>query len=137
MAGIFTVQDEQVNNDILYVYFEGPHASNNIFYDNVKVTPIPKDCENLVINPTFDDGTSSFWLPKDRKSAQVEITTGSGNSGHATMYVHDWKYNSLGQQLDSHCFAQGQQYEITGKFRLFDRVNLTTPLTCSPGSQDW
>jgi len=63
MAGIMTVTEKQAAHTSMYLRLFGPHISMNVFYDDISVEPLPKSCENLVVNSDFEAGDSSFWRP--------------------------------------------------------------------------
>lgn len=61
IEGAFVATEHMANAEELQLYFSQEKAGLSVTYDDVSLTPLPKTCDNLILNPTFDEGTTSFW----------------------------------------------------------------------------
>lgn len=132
MAGIMTVTETQANHNSIYVRLFGTHPSMNVFYDDISVKPIPKTCDELVLNSDFEAGNTAFWLPTDKDSIDVDVSSSGANGSNYSMIITKYTPNRIRQQLDARCFTEGQEYLITAKFKLVDSANPATGLSCNP-----
>jgi hypothetical protein len=95
-----------------------------VLVDNLEAKVAPRECNALVLNPSFQD--SSFWSYIDRGPSKLELVQGaSGGSEDFALrsFARDHTWRGVRQQLDTRCFVEGMEYEITAKFRL---LNATT-----------
>ena len=130
--GVYTVEPNAVKADRLSLYFASIKPSLSLIYDSVSFTKIPYSCQSLVLNPSFDDGTTSFYYSDDRPYMNISIRSpGFGGSGYAALiYDRSNEYRSLIQDLDSRCFYPYAQYTITAKFKLLNNTDLSTGVSC-------
>eukprot|EP00554_Chaetoceros_debilis_P007442 CAMPEP_0194077066 /NCGR_PEP_ID=MMETSP0149-20130528/3732_1 /TAXON_ID=122233 /ORGANISM="Chaetoceros debilis, Strain MM31A-1" /LENGTH=4275 /DNA_ID=CAMNT_0038757959 /DNA_START=113 /DNA_END=12940 /DNA_ORIENTATION=+ len=135
MAGIFTFKDVDASHDFMYVELEGPHKESAMIFDSVVMEPLPKTCNQIVVNPSFDDGSTSYWY---RSSTSVDTTVWQNDD--ATNYAMTFKYNGssstsrsyLKQRLDHRCFVDGQEFVLSAKFQLLNAADPTETLSCDP-----
>ncbi len=125
MAGIMTVTELEANHDEIYARLYGPHPNMNIYYDDISITPIPKSCQNLVLNGDFEVGDSRFWLPNSRSSINVDISNSGADGSQYSMMVQKYTSHRIRQLLDSRCILEGQEFQINAKFRLLNATNLS------------
>jgi len=135
-TGIYTVESNAMKADSNTLYFTSVNPSLSIIYDTVSFTKIPLSCRNLVMNPSFDEGRTSFYYPDDRANMKISVQTpGFGGSGYATLlYDRSTSDRSLVQNLDSRCFSSTLAYTITGKFKLFNNTNYL-PVSCDTNAR--
>ena len=144
--GIATIEEAMVGNyDYLFIYGEGPPISMNVIYKNISMAIIPKNCEDLILNPSFENGTSSFWVRGNRLTNSKIITPGADGSNYALHFYHDplnwitgqaWNYGFT-QTLNPRCFIQGQEYLIKGKFRLLNATDFSLGVDCDLSQRDY
>lgn len=81
-------------------------------------------CDALVLNPSFEDGTSTYWQMSDRRPRQkvnMHSPGAAGESDYALkVYDRDHYWRGLRQKLDPRCFVAGEEYSISAKFRLLN-----------------
>jgi len=133
-SDIFTIEETHANNEELLVYTEGPHQNMNVIVMDMSIVPVPFDCSNLVLNPSFEDGSLSFWKPYDIKIDRGIISPGADNSQHASFLTGQHAHWTLLQNLDPRCFLDSQEYVITGKFKLLNETSHT--FECSPSDKN-
>jgi len=131
-TGLYVIEPNAVKADVLAIYFSNINPSLSIIYDRVSFTKIPFSCQSLVLNPSFDEGTTSFYYADDRANMKVSIITpGFGGSGFAALiYDRSSSDRSLVQNLDSRCFYPNAEYTITAKFKLLNNTGLSTGVSC-------
>lgn len=130
-AGIFTIPEKSADADHASLYMSGLDASVNIIMDNVSIKKIPEQCDSLILNPSFDDGTS-FWIGDRKNEVKVKLSPGAGGSGHALMaYDRAFHWRGVYQRLDPRCFVAGAEYVVTAKFKLLNGMS-SAGMTCDP-----
>jgi len=134
MTGIYTVSELHVDHSRLYIYFYGPDPSVSVIYDDIKIEPLDLDCEQLVLNPSFEDGTGSFWTITDNTRTNAELRNGGADgSDYSLKFEHERNWHGvIRQYLDSRCFVQDQEYVLTAQFQLLNKDDLTETLSCNP-----
>lgn len=132
MAGIMTVTETQASHDRIYVRLYGPHKNMNVYYDEISIKPLPRMCDNLVLNGDFESGDSRFWLPSDRRDIDVDISNVGANDSNYSMRIHKYTTDRLRQQLDIRCLTEGQEFLISAKFRLISSTDATIGMSCTP-----
>ena len=136
IAGIMTVTRKLIDHERISVVLYGPHKDMNVYYDDISIEPIPKECTNLILNGNFEVGDTRFWRVSNRNYIDVEISdVGADGSNYSSMMrpmIHSYTGNSLRQQLDPRCLIEGQEYLITAKFKLLNTTNLSSGVECLP-----
>ena len=80
MSGMHVLNEHQVQADYIKIYFDGTATSRDVIVDDVKVVHVPQNCQKLVLNPSFEDG-SSFWSYIDRGGSKVSLfSPGAGGA---------------------------------------------------------
>ena len=139
MAGILPVILAYVKYDYFYLYGAGPHISMDVTYRDFRITPIPKDCNSLVVNPSIEDGTAAAWYLSNPLASTKIVSPGADGSQYAVRFHTDhvnwntnqWNYYFL-QELDAGCFATDQEFVISAQFRLLDNTDLSKGMDCDP-----
>ena len=134
LAGIYTVDEEHTENlETLYVSLTSPDPGNDVIWDNIRITPLALDCENLLLNPSFDDGTASFWQPQSAQRINSNIISpGAGGTGYPLLLWHTARAYGMKSLLDPCCFAVGEDFVLSGKFKLLNATDLLEELSCNP-----
>jgi hypothetical protein len=135
-TGLYIIESNAVKADSNTLYFTAINSSLSIIYDAVSFTKIPFACQNLVLNPSFDEGKTSFYYADDRANMKISIQSpGFGGSGYATLlYDRSTSDRSLVQNLDSRCFYNNASYTITGRFKLLNNTNYQ-PVSCDTNAR--
>ena len=60
ISDIFQATKHQQDAETLVFWFEDQLTKYDITVDDVSIVPL-QSCDNLILNPTFDSGTASFW----------------------------------------------------------------------------
>mmetsp|Transcript_31842 Transcript_31842/g.73213 ORF Transcript_31842/g.73213 Transcript_31842/m.73213 type:complete len:3134 (+) Transcript_31842:2040-11441(+) len=134
-VGVVTMNESYANNNHLRLY--GNHAPEvmNVYLKDFSMERIPFDCNELVLNSDFEDGTTSFWLPGTRSITNFEpVSPGADGSKFSFMLHRPNRYWASHQYLDSRCFVSGQKYLITAQFRLLNAED-DSGFTCIPGDK--
>ena len=132
MSGILTLNEKQATNTRIYARLYGPHKNMNIFYDDISITPVPKFCQNLVLNGDFEVGDSRFWRPSDRRYIDVHISSSGANNSQYSLTMNKYTGHSIRQTIDTQCLVEGQQFLINAKFRLLNATDPTLGVECIP-----
>ena len=135
MTGTFTMNEFELNHLNMHLRFVDSPITNTIIYDDISMVPIPMTCEEMILNPSFQ-GTSSFWKA-DHYAVKYSIIndSGVGNSEYALLFERTetegyGTHHYLYQDLDVRCITQGEELEISAKFKILDDSDLTKVLTC-------
>ncbi len=132
MAGILVMTQKQVEHTRLYARLYGAHLNMNVYYTEISVEPIPRLCENLIVNGDFEVGDTRFWRPSDRRYIDVDVASlGAGNSQYS-MSVKKYTGHRLRQPLDTRCLVEGQEYLISADFMYLNGTDLSTGVSCEP-----
>jgi len=136
-TGLYVVEPNAVKADMMTLYFSRISPSLSIVYDTVSFTPLRFSCQSLVLNPSFDDGKTSFFYADARARMKVSIQSpGFGGSGYAALLYDRNDYDrSLVQNLDTRCFYNNAIYSINAKFKLLNNTNFS-PVTCDTNARD-
>ena len=78
-----------------------------------------------MLNPSFDDGTTSFYYADDRTNMKVSILANA-----ALIYDRSTSDRALVQDLDYRCFYPNAQYTISAKFKLLNNTGLSAGVSC-------
>jgi len=114
---------------------EGTHVDLSVVFDDISMLPIPKSCENLILNHDFEDGSSSFWVQQARDRINVSILSpGAQESQYAILLQHSTSNRgfTFDQYLDTRCLVEGENLLVEAHFKLLDKANLSAGLSCDP-----
>lgn len=136
IAGILTVNEKQAAHNRIYVRLFGPHQENNVFFDDISIVPIPKSCDNLVLNGNFEEGDSSFWYPVSRDTINVDISNYGANGSDYSMMIQKYTSHGMQQSLDTRCLVEGQEFLLSAKFRLLNATDYVSGVDCEPSIQN-
>jgi hypothetical protein len=85
-TGLDVVQSNAVKADKNLIYFSAVNPSLSIIYDVVTFKKIPFSCQNFILNPSFDDGTTSFYSADDKPNMKISVLSpGFGGLGYAAL----------------------------------------------------
>ncbi len=133
IAGIMTVTNKEALHDRMYFRLSGTHVDMNVYYDDFSIEPIPKSCNDLVLNGDFEGGDSSLWRPSDRRYITYDMFEQYGADGSQfSLIIKSWTSNSVRQILDTRCLIEGQEYLISAKLKLLNATDLNQGLECEP-----
>jgi len=91
------------------------------FIDNTTVTvitsePDESECMQLIKNGGGEDGTFDYW---QHAGGDIQNANPGYLSSRALATVkRTGAWHGLGQYIDTRCLVEGQQYEVTARFRL-------------------
>jgi len=125
------------------IYFEGPKINYDLTFKDIALTPLKKNCQQLILNGEFEDATTSFWYPAKNLKGYFEVitpgasTSGSGNSQYALYFNDDdgngkTQGNRMRQNLDPVCLVPEVEYTIRAKFKYVDPADKTSGIECDP-----
>jgi hypothetical protein len=123
----------------MWIRMEGTHVDVSVIYDDISVTPIPKSCDNLILNHDFEDGSASFWVPQARDRINVSLVSpGVQQSQYALLLQHTTSNRgyTFDQYLDTRCLVEGDNLIIEAQFKLLDKADLSSGLSCDPSSRN-
>lgn len=132
MAGIMTVTETQAKHIEIYARLYGPHESMTVFYDDISIKPLPRMCGMLVLNGDFEVGDTRFWLPSDKGSIDVDVSSFGANNSNYSMMITKYTTDRLRQKLDTRCLIEGQEFLIRAKFKLVSSTDTSTGIICDP-----
>ncbi len=120
---MYTLNEDQANAEFAKVYFDGAVASLDVIVDDVEVNKIPSTCQELILNPSFEESTA-FWSFIDRGYSKVGLhSPGAAGASDFALRSYDRgssEWRGIRQQLDNRCFTVGAEYTISAKFRLLN-----------------
>ncbi len=142
LAGAYALAEEDLYHTKLKLRLVDTHPDVTVIYDDISMTKIPKTCDQMILNPSFGDGTSSFWKPSYQKKTYYTIipSTPSNVNEYALLYNrgegNSWEY--MTQDLDARCFSnEGDELRITAKMKLVDSNDWTTGFGCDNYEWDY
>eukprot|EP00591_Stephanopyxis_turris_P012014 CAMPEP_0195517630 /NCGR_PEP_ID=MMETSP0794_2-20130614/11096_1 /TAXON_ID=515487 /ORGANISM="Stephanopyxis turris, Strain CCMP 815" /LENGTH=1723 /DNA_ID=CAMNT_0040646463 /DNA_START=75 /DNA_END=5246 /DNA_ORIENTATION=+ len=137
IEGVFKVKQPAEVAEQLIVYFEDEDISLDITVDNVSITPLPMDCTSLILNPTFEEGRSGFWLDDSRDNSKLDIYSPGAHGSIYAMRSYARTHRDRGprQYLDDRCFVSGATFIITAQFKLLHADNNDNGVVCAPTSR--
>ena len=114
------MNENHVGAGFTKLFFDGTATSRDVVVDNVEAKFVPRQCNELVLNPSFED--AAFWSYIDRDRSRVELVTGAQGGSDLALrsYSRTSTWRGVRQELDARCFESGAEYEISAKFRLLD-----------------
>ena len=102
------------------MYFPDANPAWDVFTADVKAYVLEQNCQALVMNSDFEE-KDLYWTYTDKDRSKVKVIPGAGGSGHALrVYDRDHYWRGIYQVLDSRCFLENYEFNITAKFRLTD-----------------
>ncbi len=126
LTGIFTLGAAEANHYRMYLNIAGPHKDNSIIVDEVKMEPLPMNCNQLVENPNFT-GSTSYWKVNTHLT---EISIHMRGNNPTALLKHDHHWHIMEQKLDTRCIIEGQSYKLYAKFQLLNATDLSQSLSC-------
>lgn len=132
MAGIMTVTEKKALNDWIYVRMLGPNPAMNVFYDEISIVPMPRSCENLVLNGNFEEGGDSRFWKTSWPGVGLGISAHGANGSSYSMMVQKYTGHGVLQELDTRCIAEGQEFLISAKFKLLNTTDMVSGVECKP-----
>ena len=136
--GLWSLRPNQALADFTKVYLDGISTAYDVIIDNMQIKHLPLQCDTLVENPSFINGSASYWhatyidaIDRDRMKLKI-YSPGAGGGGDFALRAYDRDHSSRGmrQQLDKRCFVTGEEYTISAKFRLLNSTS-GIGLTCN------
>lgn len=128
LTGIFTLDEADANYDSMYARIEGSDSAATIVLNDVSVEPLPKICDQIIVNPSFDDGSAFAWN-RNVGSLDVSVVEAGENGNYALKFAHNQGHKILFQDLDTRCFVDGQEFLFTAKFQLLNASD-EQPVDC-------
>ncbi len=135
--GLWTLRPHQAQADFTKIYFDGISTAYDVIIDNMLVKRLPLQCDTLVENPSFTNGSAAFWQATDRDRMKMNLySPGADGVGDFALraYNRDHSWRGFRQQLDKRCFVTGEEYTISAKFRLLNATS-GDGLHCEPNHQ--
>jgi len=131
-AGIYTLSEKETNFTKIYLQLSYTDVDTTVIYDDISMEPLPRNCENVVLNDSFEGGDTSYWTISDRRIIHTVVDEGDNNGGeYALSYERGDSDRSdyIYQDLDVRCFEKDQEFEIKAFFKILDDTG--TPTTCT------
>lgn len=98
--------------------------------DNVSMTRITQNCNNLVSNGDFGQATAIFWGRSEPSSSKLVILTRQGN--HALqLFNRTLSTDAIQQNIATGCMAKGDLYLAQAKIRVLNSSG-TGDFNCNP-----
>lgn len=124
ISGIHRMTEHQVGENVYFkMYLDGSPTSMDIIVDNMEVKELPKQCDAMVVNPSFKDGIK-YWSPCDDSKERVDLSLVEGADGVGDYAIaagnRDHRWRGIMQLLDARCFTPGEEITITAKFKLLN-----------------
>lgn len=124
ISGIHRMTEHQVGENVYFkMYLDGSHTNMDIIIDNMEVKELPKQCDAMVVNPSFKDGIK-YWSPCDDSKERVDLSLVEGADGNGDYAIaagnRDHRWRGIMQLLDARCFTPGEEITITAKFKLLN-----------------
>ena len=140
LSGIIQITTKLVNHKELHVIPYGTHQAMNVFYDDFNIVPIPRSCQNLVLNGDFEAGNTRLWKTSSMSHIDVGVFALGANGSQYSVMTQPMQlsYNGhrIGQDLDTRCLEEGQEFLISAKFRLLDSTDLASGVDCVPSDRN-
>jgi uncharacterized protein (DUF1501 family)/uncharacterized protein (DUF1800 family) len=137
--GLWPLRPNQVLADYTKIYLDGISTAFDVVVDDVQVTALPFQCDALVENPSFKQG-SSYYKPTDRHNRMklsLHSPGADGASDYALRASHrDHNYRGIHQRLDARCFVVGEEYTIASKFLLLNGTS-GEGVSCNVNDQNY
>ena len=135
-AGIYTLSEKEMDFTSIYLLLSYTDKDTTVIYDDISMEPLPRNCDDMVLNNSFEVGDTSYWTISDRRIIHNVVDEGVNNGGeYALRYERGdsdrWDY--IYQDLDTRCFEEGQQFEIKALFQILDSSG--TPTTCTKANK--
>ena len=132
-AGIYTLTGKERNFTDFYLRLSGTDKDTTVIYDDITMEPLPRNCDNMVLNHSFEGGDTSFWKPTHPWVIYHVVKGVSGGTGEYALQFQreqasNWHY--IFQDLDSRCFEEGQKFEIRAFFKIIDSSSSDDAMIC-------
>ncbi len=135
LAGAYALNEGDVQHTKVELRLVDTHPDVTVIYDDISMKKIHNTCDQMILNPAFEDGTSSFWRPSYQRNTNYSIipNTPSSMNDYALLFNRgegrNWEY--MTQDLDTRCFGkEGDELRITAKIKLVDANDVTKALAC-------
>jgi len=133
VSGIFTAttHDEQAEKTVLSVA-DGFDSKADVQIDNVSITLLPRDCSQLFLNGSAEDGdTARFWRSALMVgSTTIDVVSVAGSRAFQVSN-RDFVGDGLHQSIDTRCLNSGDIFKLTARMKLVSKID-GTPVYCDP-----
>jgi hypothetical protein len=130
LQGTITITAPLAAASSVWVSIDRRRANVNMFVDNVSMTRVTPNCNNLVSNGDFGQGTSIFWgCSEPLSSSKLGILTTQGD--HALRISNrTLSTAAIVQNIATGCMAKGGMYLARAKIRVLN--NVSGDFACNP-----
>jgi len=135
MTGIFTLNEASANYESMFLEIEGAHKDVTIVLNDVSFEPLPKTCDQSIVNPSFDDGSAFAWNYNTRL-LDISVVEAGEDDNYALRFQHDQWHYYLRQEIDTRCIVEGQEFLVSAKFQLLNATSSEEPVGCDRGSRN-
>mmetsp|Transcript_9179 Transcript_9179/g.27606 ORF Transcript_9179/g.27606 Transcript_9179/m.27606 type:complete len:1426 (-) Transcript_9179:247-4524(-) len=115
----------------------------DLIVDNVAITKVTDvaasvgavDCSSPIVNGNFETGDLRGWYARGTSNGgDLSLVTGEGGAGSALRHAgaRTQRWHGIVQLVPHECFDAGSSFEITAKFRIFDKSD-GSPVACNKG----
>eukprot|EP00957_Ditylum_brightwellii_P181500 13825362-Ditylum_brightwellii.AAC.1 len=130
VVGAFHATNKMITADEkVSAFFDRVDPSVDIIINDVSITPLPRDCNSLILNSDFEIGRGDHWRVTDNDHNKNDIVLGYNSAYAIRSYDRDDASHGLLQVLDQRCMVVHDEYIVNAMFKLEKEG---VPVECDP-----
>jgi hypothetical protein len=121
----------------MLLQFDQGTRDRNIVIDDVSITPLPKNCKQLVMNGDAEyDETPRFWRSwVNAGKSSIELIQYGGSMAFQVQNRYHGD-DGMYQLLDPGCMARGSKWRVAARLRIV-RKGTTNGASCDPSDTNF
>ena len=136
MSGVFTANDLDGRADKSTLFFDQVSSQKDFVIDDVSITPLPKNCNELFLNGDAEYGeTPSFWTHWGANGEEKITLVSAGSSNRAfKVYRRNNVGDGIHQFVDPSCLSIGTTWKLVARMKLVSK-STGQGIRCDPSEQ--
>ena len=136
ISGVFTAtrEDELAEQSVLVI--DGPGPNMTVVVNEVSISPLEKNCQQLVLNGDAELGETAqfWWLQSKSNMTSINVITEDTSGDHAFLLTgRKNSYDGMVQRIDSSCLTLGSKWKVKAQMK-FRSHSVGSFVACIPKS---
>ena len=135
MSGVFTANEYDAVAHTSSLTFDQVSSRKDLVIDDVSITPLPKNCAELLLNGNAEYGeTPSFWTHLVIGGQEkIEIVPNGDNNHAFKVYNRGQQGDGIHQFVDDRCLTEGSRWRLVAQMKIVSR-STGRGVACDPSN---
>jgi hypothetical protein len=133
MSGVFIASTYDAVADKSTLTFDQVASGKDFIIDDVSITPLAKDCNQLLLNGDAEYGeTPSFWAHWiENGGEKIDLVSVTADNHAFKVHQRTLSGDGIHQFIDPRCLVAGRRWKLVAQMRLISRAT-GQGVTCDP-----